>query len=96
VWSYWTGLVLLGLGWNLLFIGATVLLTQDLAPAERFRAQGLNDFTVFGSQASCVIGIRRRAAPIRLVADELAVAPILLLVLVLIARQRVARRTALG
>ena len=26
--SYWAGLVLLGLGWNLLFIGATVLLTR--------------------------------------------------------------------
>ena len=49
--TYWTGLVLLGLGWNLLFIGATVLLTQVLAPAERFRGQGLNDLAVFGSQA---------------------------------------------
>ena len=27
LWAYWLGLVLLGLGWNLLFLGATVLLT---------------------------------------------------------------------
>jgi len=51
--AYWTGLVLLGLGWNLLFVGGTVLLTRSYQPAERFRAQAVNDLAVFGSQA-CV------------------------------------------
>ena len=50
--AYWTGLVLLGFGWNLLFVGGTVLLTQSYQPAERFRAQATNDLAVFGSQAS--------------------------------------------
>ena len=49
--AYWLGLVLLGLGWNLLFIGGTVLLTRSYAPSERFRAQAVNDLAVFGSQA---------------------------------------------
>ena len=48
---YWLGLVLLGVGWNFLFIGATTLLTGCYNPAERFKAQAINDFTVFGFQA---------------------------------------------
>ena len=48
---YWTGLVLLGVGWNFLFVGATTLLTQCYEPSERFKAQAFNDFSVFGFQA---------------------------------------------
>jgi MFS family permease len=48
---YLTGLVLLGLGWNLLFVAGTTLLTRTYTPAERFKAQGLNDFIIFGTQA---------------------------------------------
>jgi MFS family permease len=48
---YFAGLVLLGVGWNFLFVAATTLLTTTYADAERFRAQGLNDFAIFGSQA---------------------------------------------
>ena len=48
---YWWGLVLLGLGWNLLFVAGTTLLTGCYRPAERYRAQAVNDFSVFGVQA---------------------------------------------
>lgn len=48
---FWIALVLLGLGWNLGFIGATALVTDCYAPSERARVQGLNDFLVFGSVA---------------------------------------------
>ncbi len=48
---YWAGMVLLGVGWNFLFVGATTLLTKCYQPAERFKAQAVNDFTVFGFQA---------------------------------------------
>jgi len=48
---YWAGLVLLGVGWNFLFIGGTTLLTRCYNPAERFKAQAVNDFAVFGFQA---------------------------------------------
>ena len=49
--GYWGALVLLGLGWNFLFVGGTVLLTRSYLPPERFKAQATNDFTVFGTQA---------------------------------------------
>ena len=95
VWAYWTGLVLLGLGWNLLFIGATVLLTQNLAPAERYRAQGLNDLTVFGSQAVASLAAGAVLHRFGWLPMNLAVVPILVLVLTLIARQHLAQRAAL-
>lgn len=46
--QFWAGLVLVGLGWNFLYIGATTLLTESYAPEERAKAQGLNDSLVFG------------------------------------------------
>lgn len=48
---YWAALVLLGLGWNLLFVGGTVLLTATYRSSERFKAQAVNDFAIFGGQA---------------------------------------------
>jgi MFS family permease len=48
---YWWALVLLGIGWNFLFVTGTALLPQCHAPAERFRVQSLNEFAVFGCQA---------------------------------------------
>jgi MFS family permease len=48
---YWWALVLLGLGWNLLFVSGTTLLTSCYRPAERYRAQAVNEFSVFGVQA---------------------------------------------
>jgi MFS family permease len=49
---FWIGLVLLGLGWNLGFIGATALVTECYRPEERAKVQAANDFLVFGSVAA--------------------------------------------
>jgi len=51
VWHFWAALVLLGLGWNFGFIGASAMLTDTHAPAERNKVQGMNDFLVFGLNA---------------------------------------------
>ena len=48
---YWWALLLLGLGWNFLFVGGTALLPQAYRPSERYKVQGINEMTVFGSQA---------------------------------------------
>lgn len=42
-------LMLLGLGWNFMFVGATTLLGQAHEPAERVRAQAMNEVIVFGT-----------------------------------------------
>jgi MFS family permease len=48
---FWTALVLLGLGWNFAFIGATTMVTQCYRPQERNKVQAFNDFLIFGSMA---------------------------------------------
>ena len=45
--NFFLALILLGVGWNFGFIGATAMLSANHTPAERGRMQGLNDFVVF-------------------------------------------------
>ena len=49
--SYWWSLMLLGLGWNFLFIGGTNLLPRSYNKNEKFEVQSINDFLIFGFQA---------------------------------------------
>jgi len=49
---FWASLVLLGIGWNFGFIGATAMITDCHTPEERGKAQGANDFLVFGTVAA--------------------------------------------
>ena len=46
--NFFAALMLLGVGWNFGFIGATTMLTGAIVPSERGRMQGLNDLVVFG------------------------------------------------
>ena len=48
---FWIALVLLGVGWNFAFIGATTLVTRCHRPQERNKVQALNDFLIFGTMA---------------------------------------------
>jgi MFS family permease len=49
---FWIALILLGIGWNFGFIGATALVTECYRPEERAKVQAANDFLVFGSVAA--------------------------------------------
>ena len=51
IFHFWAALLLLGISWNFLFIGATTLLTETYRPEERAKAQALNDFAVFTTVA---------------------------------------------
>ncbi|MGQ7792750.1 MFS transporter [Faunimonas sp. B44] len=46
--QFWSALVLLGVGWNLGFIGGTTMLAETYRPEEKERVQALNDLLVFG------------------------------------------------
>jgi len=52
---HWVALVLLGVGWNLLFVAATGLLTQTHSPSEKARVQGANDFLVAAVGATAAL-----------------------------------------
>jgi predicted MFS family arabinose efflux permease len=47
---FWWALLLLGVGWNFLYIGGTMLLTETYRPEEKAKVQGSNDFLVFAVQ----------------------------------------------
>ncbi len=49
--NFFVSLILLGLGWNFGFIGATAMITDCHTPEERGKVQGANDFIVFGTVA---------------------------------------------
>ncbi len=52
VMHFWVALVLLGVGWNFMFIGGTTLLTECHTPSERAKAQGANDLAIFITMAA--------------------------------------------
>lgn len=49
--NFWAALVLLGVGWNFMFIGGTTLLTETYEPEEQFKVQAVNDFLIFATVA---------------------------------------------
>ncbi len=52
---YWSALLLLGIGWNFLFVGSTTLLTEAYRPAERAKTQAAHDFLMFSSVAASTV-----------------------------------------
>lgn len=54
--QFWGALIVLGVGWNFGFIGATALLTESYRPAERAEVQAVNDFVMFGAVALASFG----------------------------------------
>ena len=54
--NYWLALILLGIGWNFLFLGGTVLLPQSHNGEQKMKVQGLNEFMIFAAQAVAALG----------------------------------------
>lgn len=54
--SFASALVLLGVGWNFLYIGGTTLLTETYSEAEKGRAQATNDMTIFAVGLAASLG----------------------------------------
>jgi len=50
--NFWLSLVLLGVGWNFMYVGGTTLLTETYRPAEKAKAQGANEILVFCTTAT--------------------------------------------
>jgi MFS family permease len=52
VLHFWSSLILLGVGWNFGFVGATALVIECYRASERGLVQSVNDFAVFGTVAA--------------------------------------------
>ena len=87
-------LVLLGVGWNFMYTGGTTLLTSSYAPADKARAQGVNDLAVFATMA---ISSAASGALVSLAGWErmnVAALPVLVVVVLAVAWLARARRLA--
>jgi MFS family permease len=95
---FWIALLLLGVGWNFLFVGGTTLLTEAYTPAEKAKTQGVNDLLVFSMVALSALSSGLLHAWIGWARLNLAVLPALALTLLaclwLAARRRRIRATA--
>lgn len=75
------GMALLGIGWNCLFLGATLLLAAAVAPAEKARVQGVHDLALFGAVAVSSVLAGLLQATVGWIALNLAIVPGLVLVI---------------
>ncbi|QFS87237.1 MULTISPECIES: MFS transporter [unclassified Marinobacter] len=76
---YLWALLLLGVGWNFLFVGGTTLLPQGYQQSERFRVQGLNDMMVFTAQATAALSAGAVLASVGWASLLLVAVPLLVL-----------------
>jgi MFS family permease len=88
------GLVLLGLGWNFMYIGGTSLLTQCYTASEWEKTQAANDFLVYALVATASFASGATQAGFGWSAVNLVLLPGLLLVLIAIATLGRAQRGA--
>ena len=51
LWNFWAALILLGVGWNFGFIGATSIVSSSYRPHEADKVQGFHDIALFGTVA---------------------------------------------
>ncbi|MEM0898384.1 MAG: MFS transporter [Pseudomonadota bacterium] len=47
LWQFWLALILLGVGWNFGFIGATAMIATTYNSSEKNKVQGAHDFVLF-------------------------------------------------
>ncbi len=89
--TFMVGLMLLGLGWNGMFVGATAMLVTASDPAERVQLQTTNDFIVFGTVAVTALASGAIKSTAGWSALNLAVVPGLIIAFVLVCWHMVVR-----
>ena len=67
---FWATLIVLGIGWNFGFVGASALVLETHRPQERNKVQAFNDFLVFGMMAVGIVLVRPVAGELRLVRGQ--------------------------
>jgi MFS family permease len=91
---FWATLIVLGLGWNFGFIGASALVLETHQPQEKTKVQAFNDFLVFGMMAIGSFVSGQLLAHFGWAAVNMVVYPPVLLGLVVLAFTSFAKRRA--
>jgi MFS family permease len=89
---FWATLMVLGIGWNFGFIGASALVLETHLPQERNKVQAFNDFLVFGMMAIGSFSSGQLLANYGWSAVNMVVYPPVLLGLVVVALTSFAKR----
>ena len=85
---FFTSLVLLGIGWNFTFIGATQLVSLTYRPQEKGKVQGMNDFMVFTTAAIASLFAGQTVETIGWIWVNLISLPLIVVAMLLIAKTR--------
>ena len=85
---FFTSLVLLGIGWNFTFIGATQLVSLTYRPQEKGKVQGMNDFLVFTTAAIASLFAGQTVETIGWMWVNLISLPLIVVAMLLIANTR--------
>ena len=85
---FFTSLVLLGIGWNFTFIGATQLVSLTYRPQEKGKVQGMNDFLVFTTAAIASLFAGQTVETIGWMWVNLISLPLIAVAMLLIAKTR--------
>ena len=85
---FFTSLVLLGIGWNFTFIGATQLVSLTYRPQEKGKVQGMNDFLVFTTAAIASLFAGQTVETIGWIWVNLISLPLIAVAMLLIAQTR--------
>jgi MFS family permease len=91
---FWATLIVLGIGWNFAFVGASALVLETHRPQERNKVQAFNDFLVFGMMAVGSFSSGQLLANFGWSAVNMVVFPPVLLGLVVLAMASLAKRRA--
>jgi len=91
---FWATLIVLGIGWNFAFVGASALVLETHRPQERNKVQAFNDFLVFGMMALGSFSSGQLLANFGWSAVNMVVFPPVLLGLVVLAVASLAKRRA--
>src|SRR6202158_4953834 len=93
---FWATLIVLGVGWNFGFVGASALVLATHRPQERNKVQAFNDFLVFGTMAVGSFSSGQLLASYGWSAVNLVVYPPVLLGLAVLTLASFARRRRAG
>ncbi|MBL8669720.1 MAG: MFS transporter [Alphaproteobacteria bacterium] len=78
--NFWTALILLGVGWNFMFVGGSTLLTATYRPEEKATVQACNDFCVFGTLTVAALSAGAVVNTIGWAAVNIAAIPLIIVV----------------
>lgn len=91
---FWADLVLLGVGWNFAYVGATASVTECHRPQERNKVQAVNDFLIFGTMAIGSFASGQLLAHFGWAAVNQVVLPVMFIAAAMLVWMHLAQRTA--